>query len=187
MEKHKISDSALKMRELIDKAIKAGKITRREYDSITHLATEDNHIDTQEKVLLAQLHQLLEDQIVKFVMEEKVKTPYSFFYNQTSGKASFEVDTTIFTEEKAKDSLAVMGSFYSKDSDPIVEVLKKYAMQAIKIATKDDMSTNQIAQELSMYPGFFNINGNSGITLTNVEGVKFVDCNLEYIPYQPIK
>lgn len=67
----KVSKSAVKIRELIDKAIKTGKITRDEYDQITHIATEDSHIDSQEKVLLAQLHDLIEDKTIKIVREKQ--------------------------------------------------------------------------------------------------------------------
>lgn len=168
----KVSNSAVQIRTLIDEAIKTGKITRTKYDTITHLATEDNHIDPQEKVLLANLHQLLEDEVIKIVMEKKEKTQYTFFYNMTTARVHFEVDTDIFTEEKAKASLAILNVDCPEDGDPIVEALRQYAMQAMKIATKDDLPTSKVAEELSTYPGFFNLNETSGITLVGVMGIK---------------
>ena len=54
---------------MIDAAVKTGKITRSDYDKITHIASEDLHIDAHEKVLLAHLHDLLEDKTIKIVVE----------------------------------------------------------------------------------------------------------------------
>lgn len=65
MNKDKISKSAVSIRTIIDDAIKSGVITRTNYDKIIHLSTEDGHIDPQEKVLLASLHDYLEDKTIK--------------------------------------------------------------------------------------------------------------------------
>jgi hypothetical protein len=67
MKEKKISKSALEIREIINEAIKFGTITRKNYDKITNIAAEDNVIDDQEKILLANLHDLLEDKTIKFV------------------------------------------------------------------------------------------------------------------------
>lgn len=62
-----ISESANRLRELINKAIDDHKITRDEYDAIIHLATEDGIIDNHERALLAQLQDMIEDRTVKMV------------------------------------------------------------------------------------------------------------------------
>lgn len=59
-----ISNSASKLRVLIEKAIEDQKITNQEYDQIIHIATEDSQIDDQEKVLLATLHEMIESKMV---------------------------------------------------------------------------------------------------------------------------
>ena len=59
-----ISNSASKLRVLIEKAIEDQKITHYEYDQIIHMATEDSQIDDQEKVLLATLHEMIESKMV---------------------------------------------------------------------------------------------------------------------------
>ncbi len=59
-----ISNSASKLRVLIEKAIEDHKITHQEYDQIIHIATEDSHIDAQEKALLATLHEMIESKMV---------------------------------------------------------------------------------------------------------------------------
>jgi hypothetical protein len=63
----KISDSALKMRTIIDKAISEHQITRSDYDFIIHLATKDAHIDPHERTLLAQLHEMIDNKEIKIM------------------------------------------------------------------------------------------------------------------------
>ena len=66
---NKISESAIRLREMIEKAIEDHKITREEYDKIIYIATEDGVIDRHEKALLSELQQMIEDKAVKFVMK----------------------------------------------------------------------------------------------------------------------
>ncbi len=61
-----ISESAERLRQMIQKAIEDHYITPDEYDMIIHMATEDGHIDQQERALLKELQNLIEDNIVKF-------------------------------------------------------------------------------------------------------------------------
>lgn len=62
-----LSTSADKLRHMIEKAIEDHKITRDEYDQIIHLATEDGHIDPQEKALLQVLQDMIDTKLVSFV------------------------------------------------------------------------------------------------------------------------
>jgi len=64
-----ISESSVRLREMIEKAIEDHVITRDEYDKIIHIATEDGVIDRHEKALLSELQQMIEDKMVKFVMK----------------------------------------------------------------------------------------------------------------------
>jgi len=63
----KLSESALKLREMINKAIEDHILTREEYDAIIFLATEDGVIDPHEQALLAQLQEMIEDRSVRMV------------------------------------------------------------------------------------------------------------------------
>jgi CBS domain containing-hemolysin-like protein len=63
----KLSSSADKLRKLIEKAIEDQKITRKEYDKILQMAYEDGHVDSQERALLAELQDMIENKMVKFV------------------------------------------------------------------------------------------------------------------------
>ncbi len=67
---NKLSDSSIRLREMIEKAIEDHIITREEYDKIIHIATEDGHIDRHEQALLSELQQMIEDKMVKFVMKK---------------------------------------------------------------------------------------------------------------------
>jgi len=65
----KVSASAVKLREAIDKADEDGFITRGEYDRIITLAAEDGEIDAQEQALLKEFHQMIYDKDIKFRIE----------------------------------------------------------------------------------------------------------------------
>lgn len=60
-------NSAEKLRSMIDKAMDDHQITRAEMDIIIHLATEDGHIDRTEQAMLDQLHEMIENKMLKVV------------------------------------------------------------------------------------------------------------------------
>jgi len=62
------SESAGRLRTMIEKAIDDHKITRAEMDSILNIASEDGHIDPHEQALLNQLQEMIENKTVKFVL-----------------------------------------------------------------------------------------------------------------------
>lgn len=62
-----LSESAARLKELIEKAIEDHLITRAEYDGIMHLVLEDNVIDSQEQALLDQLQDMIENKTVKVI------------------------------------------------------------------------------------------------------------------------
>jgi hypothetical protein len=59
-----ISESANQLKEMITKAIDDHKITHAEYDQIINMATEDGNIDHQERALLQQLQEMIENKMV---------------------------------------------------------------------------------------------------------------------------
>lgn len=61
-----LSKSAVKLRQQIEKAIEDHKITHEEYDQIIHIATEDSHIDDQERALLSTLQDMIESKMVRW-------------------------------------------------------------------------------------------------------------------------
>lgn len=60
------SESAARLKEMIIKAIDDHVITRDEYDQILHIVSEDGIIDSQERALLSQLQDMIENKSVKF-------------------------------------------------------------------------------------------------------------------------
>lgn len=65
---NKISESSIRLRAMIEKAIEDHKITRDEYDKIINIASEDGHIDRHEQALLRELQQMIEEKEVRFVI-----------------------------------------------------------------------------------------------------------------------
>jgi tellurite resistance protein len=61
------SESGERLRKMILKAIDDAVITRDEYDQIMEIAWEDGHLDNQEKALLSELQNLVEEKMVKIV------------------------------------------------------------------------------------------------------------------------
>jgi len=64
--KKMISESAIRLKEMISKAIEDHKITPDEFDQIINLASEDGNIDHHERVLLQQLQEMIENKMVRW-------------------------------------------------------------------------------------------------------------------------
>lgn len=63
----KPSESAVRLADMIKKAIADCEISSSEYNDIMKIANEDQHIDNQEQKLLSQLQSLLANGTVKRV------------------------------------------------------------------------------------------------------------------------
>ena len=70
LENAKVSSSALKLREYVEKAIKDGFITHEEYDTIINLVSADGHVDNHEQAILSQFQQMIHDKEIKFKMKK---------------------------------------------------------------------------------------------------------------------
>jgi regulatory protein YycI of two-component signal transduction system YycFG len=62
-----ISESAARLKVMIEKAIEDHKITRAELDQILNIASEDSHIDRHEQALLDELQDMIESKVVKVI------------------------------------------------------------------------------------------------------------------------
>jgi hypothetical protein len=60
-----LSESAIRLKKMIEKAIADHRITRDEMELIQHIAAEDGHIDRHENALLQQLHDMVADGTVR--------------------------------------------------------------------------------------------------------------------------
>jgi hypothetical protein len=62
-----LSESAQTLRKKIEKAIEDHIITRAEYEEIIHLALEDAHVDPQERALIRELQDMIDNREIKLV------------------------------------------------------------------------------------------------------------------------
>ncbi len=104
---------------------------------------------------------------------------YTFNYNFYEAEACFKVDTDKFTDEHAKATLEFFSWDYDKEANPIDEVMKKYAMQAIKIATFNGYNVFGVKEEFNDLEGFYKIDGSSGIELTVISEYEFDEDSLD--------
>lgn len=110
---------------------------------------------------------------------------YEFEYEDAA--VTFRVDLNVFSPEMASATL----DFFSWDdpiddeADPVDEVMKKYAMRAIKFAGFYDMSEFNIIKEFDNMEGFAKIDGSSGILLTYFSGLEFTmaDLDVKIVPH----
>lgn len=107
------------------------------------------------------------------------KKVYNVDYNYSEAMASFEIDLDIFTNEIANSTLEFFSWDYDKDNDPIEEVVRKYAIEAIRIATYFNYNTFGVIEEFKNNEGFCKLDGSMGIKLIDISGVSFNDLIVE--------
>lgn len=98
---------------------------------------------------------------------------YNFDYDFLEADVCFKVDTSIFTAEHASPTLEFFTWDYDKDADPIDEVMKKYAIEAIRIATINNYNEFGVISEFEENEGFVRIDGSIGISLISISGYSF--------------
>lgn len=103
---------------------------------------------------------------------------YTFNYNIYEAEACFKVDTDIFTKEHAKETLEFFAWDYDKEADPIDEVMKKYAIECIRVATFNNFNVFGVKQDFKNKEGFCNIDGTMGIELNVISGYEFDEGSL---------
>ena len=65
-----LSESGERLRLAIIRAIEDHVITPEEYEEIIHISYEDGHIDPQERALLAQLQDMIENKEIRFAQKD---------------------------------------------------------------------------------------------------------------------
>jgi len=106
---------------------------------------------------------------------------YKFVYGIYEASAEFEVDHNIFTEDLAKCTLEFFTWNYNKENNPIDEVLIKYAMEVIKVATFNNFNIIGVIDYFNENEGFCKIDGSKGIKLFSVTEYKFEEEYLQLI------
>lgn len=109
-----------------------------------------------------------------------IKT-YTFDYDSGEASAVFTVDTEKFTSEMANETLNFFTWDFDNEEDPLDEVMKKYAMQAIRFATINNHNAYGVILDFKEAEGFAPVDGSLGITLTSVRGYEFDDYALEMV------
>lgn len=104
---------------------------------------------------------------------------YFFNYDMDRAYCSFTVDTNKFTEEMAKDGLDFFSWRYDKEANAIDELMKKYAIEVIRISSFYSYNASGVINDFNDKEGFFKIDGSMGITLSKVSGYEFEEEDLE--------
>ena len=109
-----------------------------------------------------------------------MKKQYHFTYDLFEGDAIFVIDTEVFTEEVARESL----EFYYRPhvnltGNVIIDTLRMYAEYAIKEASFDNASLYGVKLMFSEAEGLYSVDGTQGIELTMVNGLEFDEDLLE--------
>jgi hypothetical protein len=107
-----------------------------------------------------------------------MKRTYLFDYDCGEASATFVVDTEKFTPEMAKETLDFYYWDYDKEADPVTEVLRKYALQAIVFATSTERGLNGVLDEWKHLEAFHPIDTDI-VKLIEVSGYEFDEEKLE--------
>lgn len=107
-----------------------------------------------------------------------IKT-FKFNYDYFAAEAAFKVDTDVFTNEVANETLTFFSWDYDFENDPTIEVLKKYAIESIRIATNQDLSLQGVIKEFDCKEGFAKVDGSLGLTLVYISGYDLDEEKLE--------
>jgi hypothetical protein len=108
-----------------------------------------------------------------------IKT-FKFDYDYAEAGAVFKVYTDVFTSDLAKENLDFFTWDYDEYEDPVTEILKKYAMEVIRVATNNSCNVNGVVSEFNSKEGFVKLDGSMGLTLVSVQGYEFDDAKLDF-------
>jgi hypothetical protein len=103
---------------------------------------------------------------------------YDLDYNNGEAGACFTVDTEKFNPKLVKAYLEFFSWDYDDEADPLDELMKKYGIQAIKIATAENFNDYGVKGWFEEAEGFPNIDGSVGIELTYVAEYEFDEDSL---------
>ena len=111
---------------------------------------------------------------------------YSFDYDMMEAEVFLKVDTEKFKPEDAKVLLEFFTWEYDKEADPVEELLKKYALQVIKIASLENFNEYGVKTWFEENEGFPALDGSVGIELFYVSQYTFAEERL-FFTKQTIK
>ena len=98
---------------------------------------------------------------------------YTFNYNIYEAEAGFKVDTDKFKADDAKLLLEFFTWDYDEEADPIDELMKKYAIKAIWVATFENYNENGVKKWFAESEGLIALDGSQGVELNLVSAFEF--------------
>lgn len=104
---------------------------------------------------------------------------YEFDYGFEQAYCSFLVDTERFTDKHANATLEFYSWDYDKDADPVDEVMKKYALAAIKFATFNGHNVHGVISDFAETEGYGMVDGSIGVKLLSVGEYDFDESDLQ--------
>lgn len=96
---------------------------------------------------------------------------YQFSYDAESAYVNFTVDTEKFTKDLANATLNFFSWDYDKKADPIDEVLRKYAAEALRFSAYAGNS-NQVEEHFNGLEGFAKVDGSLGLKMTYIQCIE---------------
>lgn len=103
---------------------------------------------------------------------------YDYNYDFHEAYATFRVDNEKLTKENASVMLEFFSWDWDKEADPIEELMKKYAIKAIEVATAEGYNAYGVKRWFGEAEGFLPLDGSQGIELTNVTRYEFEESQL---------
>lgn len=113
----KISESATRIRVIVDEAVKEGEISHNDYDKIIEITGEDGHVDVHEQAILTELHQMLHDKELKFKkvvkpeMSDGLKILHQHYTNHMTLLLNMRKSVAVVPREDMQEQLAKAKSF----------------------------------------------------------------------------
>lgn len=104
---------------------------------------------------------------------------YTFNYNIYDAEACFKVDTEKLKTEDAKILLDFFTWDYDEEADPIDELMKKYALKAIWVATANNYNLVGVQSWFKSEEGFIAVDGSQGIELNSISAYEFDEDSLD--------
>lgn len=100
-----------------------------------------------------------------------VKT-YEYEYDTWDASVTLEVDLEKFDKTMALLTLNFFSWNWDREADPIDEVMKKYAMECLRIASHEELNIQGVIIQMNHVEGFGPVDGSIGIKLVEVSGVE---------------
>ena len=103
---------------------------------------------------------------------------YKIEFTELSLEMEIEVDTDVFTVDRALDTLEFFSWYYDEEGDLIDEVVKKYAAAILRVGSEYSYNAYGIRENFKE-EGFASVDGSYGIKLIEYDPIDFGDLDIE--------